>query len=59
VKKGVSWMLRELSKKNRKEMIGLVNKWLKEKDRNTRLIIKNGIKKLTLNEQKEILRGYD
>ncbi|ODS42979.1 MAG: hypothetical protein MSIBF_06935 [Candidatus Altiarchaeales archaeon IMC4] len=57
IKKAVAWILREITKANPKEVFEFLTKWAKSKpDKNTRWVIKDGMKKLRSNEQKEILK---
>lgn len=56
VKKAVSWILREITKKNPKPIFGYLLRWTKSNpNKDTKWIIKNGIKKLGKDKQKEIL----
>ncbi len=56
VKKAVSWMLREITKKNPDEVAKFLEKWAKTKpNKDTRWITKEGMKKLSNIEQKKIL----
>jgi len=56
IKKAISWILREITKKNPKEVAKFLLKWAKSKPcRDTAWIIKNGMKKLSSTEQKKIL----
>ncbi|HEC91483.1 MAG TPA: DNA alkylation repair protein [Candidatus Atribacteria bacterium] len=55
IKKAVSWILREITKKNPDEVAKFLIKWAKAEDRNARGIIKDGMKKLSGKEQNEIL----
>lgn len=60
VKKAVSWILREITKKNPDEVVKFLMKWAKASpSKNTKWIIKDGIKKLSNNEQKKILELLD
>ncbi len=57
IKKAVSWILRELTKKNPDEVAKFLTKWAKANPiNNTKWIIKDGMKKLRSNEQKDILK---
>ncbi|MFH1825003.1 MAG: DNA alkylation repair protein [Candidatus Firestonebacteria bacterium] len=57
VKKGVAWILRQITIKNSTQVSTFLTKWAKANpNKNTRWIIKNGMKKLSSNEQKEILK---
>ncbi len=56
VKKAVSWILREITKKNPNEVAKFLTKWAKANpNKDTKWIIKDGIKKLSSKEQKNIL----
>lgn len=56
IKKAVSWILREITKANSKEVFEFLTKWAESKpDKNIQWIIKDGMKKLGNNEQKKIL----
>lgn len=57
VKKGVSWMLRELSKRYKKYTIEFITRHQDDFNKHTVWIIKNGIKKLSRQEQEQILDG--
>ncbi len=46
VKKAVAWALREVSKKDRDSVYEFLKKWAEQGDRNTKWIIKEGMKKL-------------
>ncbi len=60
VKKAVSWMLREITKKNPNEVTKFLEKWAKTKpNKDTKWVIKEGMKKLSNNEQKKILGLLD
>jgi len=60
VKKAVSWILREITKKNPDEVAKFLMKWAKASaGKDTKWIIKDGIKKLSTNEQKKILELLD
>ena len=57
IKKAVSWILREITKKNPDEVAEFLMKWAKANpSKDTKWIIKDGMKKLRSNEQKEILK---
>ncbi len=57
IKKAVSWVLREITKKNPDEVTGFLTRWAKAKPGKDAIwIIKDGMKKLKSNEQKEILK---
>lgn len=56
VKKAVSWILREITKKNPDEVVKFLTKWAKTNpSKDTVWIIKDGMKKLSDDEQKNIL----
>ena len=56
IKKAVSWVLREITKKNPDEVAEFLTKWAKANPaKDTRWIIKEGVKKLNSNEQEKIL----
>ena len=56
VKKGVSWILREITKKNADEVAKFLMKWAKANpNKDTRWIIKDGMKKLPKEIQTKIL----
>lgn len=60
VKKAVSWILRETTKKNPDEIAKFLMKWAKTNpNKDTKWIIKEGMKKLSNNEQKIILELLD
>lgn len=54
VKKAVGWALREIAKKDSKAVFKFLQKWSKTGDGNTKWIIKEGMKKLTKEEQEEL-----
>nr|MDO8097684.1 DNA alkylation repair protein [Candidatus Njordarchaeota archaeon] len=57
IKKAVSWVLREIAKKNPDDVGEFLTKWAKANpSKDTRWIIKDGIKKLGDDKQKEILK---
>jgi len=57
IKKAVSWILREITKENPNEVAKFLMKWAKANpNKDTRWVIKDGMKKLRSNEQKEILK---
>jgi 3-methyladenine DNA glycosylase AlkD len=57
VKKGVSWVLREFTKKDSQKVLNFLIKWAKSKpDKNTKWVIKDGMKKLPKEKQAEILK---
>ena len=56
VKKAVSWILRDITKKNPDEVAKFLTKWAKTNPtKDTQWIIKDGMKKLDNTEQKNIL----
>jgi len=56
IKKAVSWVLREITKKNPDEVAEFLTKWAKANpNKDTKWIINDGMKKLSNNEQKKIL----
>ncbi len=60
IKKAVSWILREITKKNENEVAKFLMKWAKANpNKDTIWIIKDGIKKLTNQNQKKILELLD
>ncbi len=54
VEKAVAHILREISKKNPDFVYNLCQQWTSLKNKNTFWIIKDGIKKLSIDEQKEL-----
>ena len=55
VTKAVSWILREITKKNPDKVARFLIKWAETKStRNTKKIIKDGMKKLSEEKQNEI-----
>lgn len=57
VKKAVSWVLREITKKNPDDVAEFFTRWAKTNlSKDAIWIIKDGMKKLRSNEQKEILK---
>ncbi len=55
-KKAVTWILREITKKNLNEVTKFLEKWAKIKaNKDTQWVIKEGMKKLSNNGQKQIL----
>jgi 3-methyladenine DNA glycosylase AlkD len=57
IKKAVSWILREVTKKNPDDAAEFLMKWAKANpSKDAKWIIKDGTKKLRNNEQKEILK---
>lgn len=60
VKRAASWVLRELTKKNSSEVAQFLTKWAKSSpNKDTIWIIKDGVKKLSNDDQKKILRLLD
>ena len=60
IKKAVSWILREITKKNPDEVAKFLMKWAKANpSKDARWVIKDGMKKLSNNEQKKILGLLD
>ncbi len=59
VKKGMSWMLREMTKHYEDELIELIDNWKPYHNKHTIRIIKEGIKKLPEDEQKRILTFFN
>lgn len=55
VRKSVVALLRAISKKNPKFVIDLCRKWVRLKKKNTNWIIKQGIKKLSEEQQEELI----
>jgi len=56
IKKAVSWVLREITKKNPDGVAEFLTRWVEAKpDKNARWIIKDGMKKLPKEMQTEIL----
>lgn len=55
VKKAVAWILREATKGEPEMVYGFLKKWAKRDDKNTRWIIKDGMKKLSREKQDEII----
>ncbi|MBI4645362.1 MAG: DNA alkylation repair protein [Bacteroidia bacterium] len=57
IKKAVSWVLREITKKNPDEVAGFLTRWAKANPgKDAKWIIKDGMKKLRSDEKKEILK---
>ncbi len=57
VKKAISWILREITKKNPKEIVKFLIKWAKSSpNKDTSWMIKDGMKKLPSDKQREISR---
>jgi len=60
IKKAVSWVLREITKKNPDKIAEFLIRWAKTNpNKDTRWIIKDGMKKLSNNEQEKILDLLD
>jgi len=58
--KAVSWILREITKKNPDEVAKFLTKWAKTNSgKDAKWIIKDGMKKFSDDEQKEILGLLD
>ncbi|MFH1824609.1 MAG: DNA alkylation repair protein [Candidatus Firestonebacteria bacterium] len=58
IKKAVSWILREITKKNPDEVVKFLLRWAKANpNKDTKWIIKDGMKKLSNDKQKKILRN--
>lgn len=55
VKKAVAWVLREISKKDQKLVYDFLLEWASTNNKNTKWIIKNGMKRLSENLKNEIL----
>ncbi|MDI6768999.1 MAG: DNA alkylation repair protein [Anaerolineales bacterium] len=56
VRKAVSWILREIAKKNREEEAEFLGRWAKTSpSKDARWVIRDGMKKLSNDEQKTIL----
>lgn len=57
IKKAVSWILREITKKNPDEVAEFLTRWAKAThSKDAKWIIKDGMKKLSNNEQEKILK---
>jgi 3-methyladenine DNA glycosylase AlkD len=54
VKKAISWALREITKKDPKSVFEFLQKWAKVDNKNTKWIIKEGMKKLAKKEQEKL-----
>jgi len=54
VKKAIGWALREVTKKDPRSVFEFLQKWAKIKDKNTKWIIKEGMKKLSDKEQEKL-----
>ena len=60
IKKALSWILREITKKNLDEVAKFLMKWAKANpSKDAKWVIKDGMKKLSNNEQKKILGLLD
>lgn len=60
IKKAVAWILREITKENPNKVAKFLTKWAKAKpSKDARWVIKDGMKKLSNNEQKMILELLD
>ena len=57
VKLGVAWMLRELTKNYKKEVLELISRWKNVDNKNTKWIINHGITKLSKEEKISLLNG--
>ncbi len=55
VKKAVGWALREISKKDPRAVYGFLQRWVGVKDKVTEQIVKDGMKKLSKEEQRKLL----
>jgi 3-methyladenine DNA glycosylase AlkD len=54
VKKAIGWALREITKKDPKSVFEFLQKWAKVDNKNTKWIIKEGMKKLAKEEQEKL-----
>jgi len=54
VKKAIGWALREITKKDPESVLEFLQKWSKVEDKNTKWIIKEGMKKLSNKEQEKL-----
>jgi 3-methyladenine DNA glycosylase AlkD len=54
VKKAISWALREISKKQEKAVFEFLQNYAKTNNIHTKQIIKEGMKKLSLEKQKRL-----
>ncbi|MBW1972357.1 MAG: DNA alkylation repair protein [Deltaproteobacteria bacterium] len=59
VKKAIGWALREITKKDSGSVFDFLLKWSKINDKNTRWIVKDGMKKLPKNEQEKLNSLFD
>ena len=55
VKKAIGWALREITKKDPESVFKFLWKWTKTSNKNTNWIIKEGMKKLPQDKQKELM----
>jgi len=58
VKKAIGWALREITKKDEQAVYEFLKKWAKVNNKNTKWIIREGMKKLSPQKQSE-LKSYD
>ena len=54
VQKAVGWALREITKKDPTSTFKFLERWTKVKNKNTKRIIKEGMKKLSKDEQEKL-----
>jgi 3-methyladenine DNA glycosylase AlkD len=54
VKKAIGWALREITKKDPESVFEFLQRWAKVKDKNTKWIIKDGMRKLGDKEQEKL-----
>ncbi len=54
VKKAIGWALREITKKDSKSVSEFLERWAKVENKNTKWIIKEGMKKLSKEQQEEL-----
>lgn len=54
VKKAISWALREVTKKDPKPVFEFLQKWAQVDDKNTKWIIREGMKKLSHEKQEKL-----
>jgi len=60
IKKAVSWVLREITKKNPDDVAEFLTRWAKANpSKDTKWIIKDGMKKLPKKMQDEVLKNYE
>ena len=57
VKKAIAWALREITKKDPESVFEFLKKWVKVEDKNTKWIIKDGMKKLS-DKKREKLKTF-